>query len=186
MSGNEESGAPPEVPEEYAAIYRDAYERALEQDGDPGLAAELLGSSVVEREPAERPAWLVPAGIGAAVVLVLCAFVLGKMLSSDGTTDATGEPTAPTSRVPASTTPTKAPTHKPTPKATPSKTAGAWSGAVAPVAINAVTATCTAPPGTDSSGQAVRYDAGNAADSDATTAWRCEGSAIGTVLTVTL
>jgi len=184
MSGMDEPGAPPEVPEEYAAVYRDAYERAL---NDGGLADELLTTSVVQAEPTERPAWLVPAAIGGALVLVLCAFVLGKMLSSGDSTDTVGEP-APTSQAP-STAATK-PTGKPTPttKATPTKKPGSkvWAGAVSPVAINAVTATCTSAPGVDSAGKTVDYEAGNTADGDPSTAWRCDGEGLGTLLTLTL
>ena len=183
MSGIDEPGTPPEVPEEYAAVYRDAYERALTEDS--GLADDLLSTEIAP-EPTERPGWLLPAAAGAAVVLVLCAFVLGKMLSSDDTGDATGEP-APTTHAPASKTPSHPPSKRPT-TAKPTKRPGAkaWTGPVTPVAVNAVTATCTSRPGTDSSGKEVRYDASNTVDQDASTAWRCDGEAVGTVLTVTL
>jgi hypothetical protein len=185
MSGIDEPGTPPEVPEEYAAVYRDAYQRALEEEGD--LADELLTSSVVTREPAERPSWAVPAAVGAgALVLVLCAFVLGRMLSSGDADDTASEPTATASRIPASSEPSPTPSKKPSPKPTKTAKPGAWEGEVSPVAINAVTATCTSRPGTDSAGKTVRYDAGNAVDGDPTTAWRCDGTAVGTVLTLTL
>jgi hypothetical protein len=189
MSGIDEPGTPPEVPEEYAAIYRDAYQRALEEEGD--LADDLLTTTTVverEREGSERPAWLLPAVAGGAAVLVLCAFVLGKMLSGDDVTDTTGEPAATTSRIPASSSTSAKPTPKSTPtkKATSTPSAGAWTGPVTPVAINAVTATCTATPGTDSAGNTVRYDASNTTDQDPSTAWRCDGEALGTVLTLTL
>jgi hypothetical protein len=184
MSGIDEPGTPPEVPQEYAAIYRDAYERALSDED--GLADELLTATAIAPEPTERPAWLVPAGLGAALVLVLCAFVLGKMLSSDDSGDTTGDPAAAT-RPAASTSPSHTPSKRSTP-ATPRKTAAtkAWTGRVSPVAVNAVTATCTARPGTDSAGKPVRYDAGNTVDGDPSTAWRCDGQGIGTVLTLTL
>ena len=186
MSGIDEPGAPPEVPEEYAATYRDAYERALTEQGHGGLADDLLSRTDIAPEPTERPSWLVPAGAAAAVVLVLCAFVLGKLLSSDDSGDTSGEPvvSGPTH---AAATPAHRPTRKPTP-AKPRKTAATkpWTGAVAPVAVDAVTATCTARPGTDSAGRPVRYDAGNTVDHDPSTAWRCDGQAIGTVLTLTL
>ncbi|MFL6158656.1 MAG: NADase-type glycan-binding domain-containing protein [Marmoricola sp.] len=190
MSGIEEPGAPPEVPEEYAAIYRDAYERALSGDGGDGgddLADELLRTTVVAAEPVERPTWLGPAAIGAALVLVLCAFVLGKMLSSDGSNDTSGE-TARTTRAP-STGGTKAATSKPKPTRKPRPTtskAKAWAGAVSPVAVDAVTATCTSDPGVDSAGKKVDYEAANTVDHDPTTAWRCDGEATGTKLTITL
>ena len=50
----------------------------------------------------------------------------------------------------------------------------------------AVTATCTSAPGVDSAGKKVDYEAGNTTDHDPSTAWRCDGEALGTVLTVTL
>jgi len=184
MSGIDEPGTPPEVPEEYAAIYRDAYERAL-IDGDADLADELMTTTVVEREPGERPPWLVPAAISGAVVLVLCAFVLGKMLSSDDPVDTTGQPTAVTD-TPRTPSPSHSPSHRPSPTRTSTPSAKAWTGEVSPVAVDAVTATCTARPGNDSAGKPVRYDASNTVDQDPTTAWRCDGEAIGTVLTITL
>ncbi|RNL77498.1 NADase-type glycan-binding domain-containing protein [Nocardioides marmorisolisilvae] len=185
MSGIDEPGTPPEVPQEYADVYRDAYERAL-ADGD--LADELMATSVVEREPAERPAWLVPAAIGGALVLVLCAFVLGKMLSSDDTSTDTVGVTAPTTKVPPTgqTTPTKKPTPSKKPSPTKKPSTKAWTGAVTPVAINAVTATCTSAPGVDSAGKTVDYEAANTVDGDPSTAWRCDGEATGTKLTITL
>lgn len=186
MSGFDEPGAPPEVPEEYAAIYRDAYQAALEVDR-VDLADELLATTTVEREPAERPGWLVPAGIGGAAVLVVCAFVLGKMLSTDDVADTTGEPAPTVSGAPVTPTPLPTPTTKPTPvKPTTKPAAKAWAGAVAPVAVNAVTATCTSDPGTDSAGNQVSYEAANTLDQDPSTAWRCDGQALGTVLTLTL
>ena len=182
MSGIEEPGTPPEVPEEYADVYRDAYERAL---ADGGLTDELMTTSV-EPAPSERPSWLVPAAAGGALVLVLCAFVLGKMLSTGDSNDAVGQP-APTTQAPTSSTgptTTASPTKKPSPTRKPA--AKAWKGPVSPVAVDAVTATCTADPGVDSAGKTVDYEAANTTDGDPSTAWRCDGEAIGTKLTLTL
>lgn len=118
---------------------------------------------------------------------MLCAFVLGRMLSSDDPTDTTAEPAATTSRVPASTSPSPKPSKKPSPtKPTKTTSAAAWDGPVSAVPVNAVTATCTSRPGNDSSGKPVSYEASNTIDGDTTTAWRCDGQAIGTVLTLTL
>jgi hypothetical protein len=63
---------------------------------------------------------------------------------------------------------------------------GGWRGPVSAVAVDAIAADCTAPPGRDSAGHQVSYAPENATDGKADTAWRCPGTAVGQVLTLRL
>ncbi|MCZ4499910.1 MAG: hypothetical protein JWQ74_2463 [Marmoricola sp.] len=207
MAGNDDPGTPPEVPEEYAAIYRDAYLRALAEDGQPvdheppgPSAPPLFVDEVVAYDAAEpegrRSGWLLPALIGAAVVVVVLGVVVVSQLgggtsaappaaTGNPTGDRTGNPSATTPGASAPATPAAPDDVEGTAPPTPA-TAPAYDGSVTPVALDGVTATCTAKPGVDSAGRPVRYDATNADDADPTTAWRCDGSAVGEKLTLTL
>ncbi|HEY0904804.1 MAG TPA: hypothetical protein VGE14_13040, partial [Marmoricola sp.] len=93
MSGPDFPDAPPpEVPEEFAATYRAAYQRALESDKDaegspaPAVRPQPAGDRdhAPAPEPPPRPRWLVPALLAAgAVALVVAAYVVGAALSDD-------------------------------------------------------------------------------------------------------
>lgn len=165
MSGPEAPDSPPpEVPEEFAAAYSEAFRRALEEG----------------QESVERPRWLVPALLsGLALVLVIGAYGVGRLLSGDDHPTAnspvhgTSSPTRDLSRSPSTT-----PSQPPVP--------GAWSGAVTPVIAAQPTASCTSPPAVDSAGHPVRYEVANTLDGDPSTAWRCDGSAVGEKLTFAL
>ncbi|RNL66086.1 hypothetical protein EFK50_00165 [Nocardioides marmoriginsengisoli] len=195
MSGIDDSGSPPEVPEEYAAVYRDAYLRALAEDAESPVepAADAAATEPEAGGPdPERASWRRPL-LAAVVVLAVIggAFAVVQALSGDD------EPSIPRVSEPRSTSP--APGRRPgtqqseepaapeSTEATPSSTdEPAWDGEVEPVGILGAEATCTADPGVDSAGDPVRYTAANAVDGDPATAWRCDGRAIGETLTFTL
>lgn len=186
MSGMDE-GPPPEVPEEYAAVYRDAYRRALDEAGEPDPARDEL-IPLVARPERPSPARFGPLLAGGLVVLVV-AVVLGVSLISGEDEPSPESPAGEvTSAKPKPTkTPSKASTPQ-TPKPSPSATAvgPAWDGPVAAVAVDQVTATCVGSPSVDSAGNRVGYVAENTTDRDPTTAWRCDGDAIGESLTLVL
>jgi len=191
MAGNEDAGTPPEVPEEYAATYRDAYLRALAQDGqvlEPATPESAASRPlfVDEVEPAEQDdyrhddsrRWLLPFLIGGAVVVVVFGVLLVSSLGGSPSND-----DRPVTRPRATATPSSTPDAA---ASTAPENGPAYEGPVAPVPVKDVTATCTAKPGVDSSGRTVRYDAANAADDDVSTAWRCDGSAVGERLSIAL
>jgi len=188
MPGIDEPGPPPEVPEEYAAVYRDAYQRALDEAaGSGGDASEDL-IPFAPAPPRPAPARFAPLLFGGVVVLVVAVVLgVGMLLGPD-------EPTAPEEPVgvasePAPTptltpTPPPTPTTAPEPSQTPARTV--WDGEVGPVVISEAAAACTSPPSVDAAGARVEYQAGNAVDGDPTTAWRCDGEAIGETVRLVL
>lgn len=182
MSGPDFPDAPPpEVPEEFAATYRAAYQRALESDKDaegspaPAVRPQPAGDRdhAPAPEPPPRPRWLVPALLAAgAVALVVAAYVVGAALSDDES-------------VPESTRTGQSadaePTRGPAAGASPTERPGEG---MEPVAVDAVAADCTAPPSRDSAGRRVDYAPANAIDGQDDTAWRCPGAAVGQQLTL--
>lgn len=230
MSGPDSPDTPPpEVPEEFAAAYTEAYRRALESgeygELDPSVvpadpayareAAQEAQESIGEVDPQEvvavgehRPAgampaaiasrlqdagWLTPALLtGAAVVLVLGAYGIGKLVSDEGG-DTTGT-VSPTNGPSSVTSPSREASRSSSasdkesesPDEGSSAPANAWEGSVAAVTADEPEASCTSRPSVDSAGKTVHYRASNTLDGDATTAWRCDGSAIGERLTFEL
>ena len=63
---------------------------------------------------------------------------------------------------------------------------GAWRGKVRPIGNVQAKVACVAKAGVDASGKKVSYDAGNLTDGVADTTWRCNGSAVGQRITLTL
>ncbi|MCW2856671.1 MAG: hypothetical protein JWR52_2286 [Marmoricola sp.] len=197
MSGIEDPDTPPEVPEEFAAAYRDAYRRALEQapeadagpDGGSSLLDELTTPVTMpvraQRADDAQPRWRLPALIAAAALLVIAgAFGIGRLVSSGGS-PASGPGAGSTSPVGPSNSPS--PSSRRTPKpgqvvqgSRPVDTADPAT----PVAISGVVTGCTAKPAVDSAGHPVRYVAANTYDGRIDTAWRCDGTAIGTKLVI--
>ncbi len=192
MSGIDDSGTPPEVPEEYAAVYRDAYLRALEEDAEsgevtPGAASgpdRSLGFAPAAPDPRGLRALL---AVGVLVVLALIAGAVG--ISKLGGDDApTGDP------VVSAPGPTTTVTEDPKPTARPSaeesqdpvEPEDGFEGDVLAVPAEDIEASCTAPPGVDSAGEDVVYDAANALDGNPATAWRCNGRGLGQTLTLTM
>lgn len=196
MSGPEYPDAPPpEVPEEFAATYRDAYRRAMESD-DPVApvavprAAEPVAAAIPDLEEGAttglRPAadwrtsrWFLPVLVAvSALMLVLAAYAVGMAVSGD---DEPG---------PARPGPTRGPAAEGSPRDAPSPAAstptspGRWTDPVGAVSVDAVSADCTAAPSTDAAGRRVTYVPGNAIDRKVQTAWRCAGTAVGEKLTL--
>jgi hypothetical protein len=128
-----------------------------------------------------RRRWVLPllAGIG-ALVLVLGAYFLGRAFSDEGRGGAASRTDANGRTVHSGGASTGTPN-------TPAVSSGrAWRGAVDPVTPTRVRASCTARSSVDSSGDPVSYRAGNVADGDASTAWRCNGTATGVRLVLRL
>jgi hypothetical protein len=194
MSGPDYPDAPPpEVPEEFAAAYRDAYRRALESEDPfaelpevPAQEVVLVGSHRSEDEPATMPAqgwrttrWFLPVAIAAsALVLVSAAYAVGRALSG-GEEPAAVRPSSARTSPAGTASPDRR--HSDTGPAT---SPGGWDGPVTAVSVDAVAADCTAPPSNDSAGHRVTYVPKNAVDHKVDTAWRCPGPAIGQVLTL--
>lgn len=182
MPGIDEPGPPPEVPDEYAAVYRDAYRRALDEP-DPAADDIFTLGPAADRPP---PARFGPLLIGGLAVLAICV-ALGVSMLSGGDDDS---PTVPVDAASATPKPSKAPSKAPsrTPRPSPSVTAAGpvWDGPVNPVAVTSATATCTSSASVDGAGTRVEYVAANTIDADPTTAWRCDGDAVGASLTLVL
>lgn len=193
MSGPEYPDAPPpEVPEEFAATYRDAYLRALESEEPFGPAPESQHPEPVpvvtttpdpaarERKPAtswRTSRWFLPVlAAAAALMLVLAAYVVGKAFSGED------EPTAAPPEVTRSPEPTASPEDPATSETSTSP--GSWDGEVEAVSVDAISADCTATPSTDAAGRRVTYVPENAIDAKVQTAWRCAGTAVGETLTL--
>ncbi|HEX2894777.1 MAG TPA: hypothetical protein VHO29_12325 [Marmoricola sp.] len=215
MPGSEFHDAPPpEVPEEFAAAYREAYLRAL-QSGDvpqdqPGphehpaqhdqpaaggvpdeLTARLPVGDVEppadRRSPFER--WRASRWFLVSVVTAAAAVLVAGAYAVGSTVAGGGRHQDAGTAVQQSSRATHA-TRSPS-KATPTKASkahvpNAWTGPVQPVSIDAIAADCTAPPAKDAAGHTVDYVPQNATDGEAQTAWRCTGSAIGQKLTLRL
>jgi hypothetical protein len=223
MSGPTDEGSPPpEVPEEFAAAYRAAYERALaaqsggpQHRGDPEDAEgpEERGGAdddTVETRLPRRPGplrvgthrseeddagderatpyervrdsrWFVPVLLALlALLLILGAYAVGRRFAdhvqdSSGSGDSQG---VVTEEGGAHGTPQRVTNQRPG--------KDAWKGKVARLGDVHATVGCTSPPGVDSGGAKVSYDAGNLTDGVAATTWRCDGPATGQKITLDL
>ncbi len=176
MSGPDSPDAPPpEVPEEFADAYRAAYREAL-GDEVPSARPDSGG----DHRAAAGGRWRLPALVAAgALALILVAYLLGRLLSSDPGGPAGG---------PATPAPiTSAHVEQSQADSTEDEVdEDAWTGDLEPVTVRSVSVDCTSGPSVDSSGQKVAYRARNAIDGDPTTAWRCAGDASGRTLTLRL
>ena len=108
---------------------------------------------------------MIVAVVGLAVLLVLGAFAMGRLLADGSATSEAGEPGS-GSGAEEGTTP--------------------YDGPVEAVRATGGSATCQAPDSVDEAGNPVSYPPWQAFDADLSTAWRCEGSGDGARLTVTL
>jgi hypothetical protein len=200
MTGSDYSDAPPpEVPEEFAAAYREAYRRALEAGQvdpvgpdtppierlapEPRQTTRPTAIDLVARWRASR--WFVPVAVAvAATLLVGAAYAVGTTFSDDGSAPAAEGTMSPqasrTTDSPRTATPRK---ERPTREATAPH---GWTGPVSSVGVDAIAADCTAPPSSDAAGHAVSYEPENATDGKPDTAWRCSGSAVGERLVLRL
>ena len=127
-----------------------------------------------DAEPAERPAWLVPAILGGLMLLLLVgAFGFGKLFSSSmsgGGSAADETPDGVVMNEDGSTS-SDGPGRKPEGET--------FTGSTQTVAVGGATATCQAPSGVDAAGHQIRYEPRNVYDGDLTTAWRCDGDGVG-------
>ena len=201
MSGPQTPGSPPpEVPEEFAAAYRAAYEQALaaqaggpqpREDRDPGLTGQSIHGTA---DPGLTPAvegptwfervrdstWFVPLLLAfLALLLIVGAYTVGRRISGhvagnharDAQSGVVIGEGGGVSKQPVTN-------QKPG--------AGAWKGKVSRLGGVKATASCTARAGVDSSGTPVTYDASHLFDGIAETTWRCNGSAVGDQITLDL
>lgn len=194
MSGIDDSGTPPDLPEEYAATYREAYLRALEEEevaSAPPAPGRTTVDELVPLGPATagrgRPGRPGPLLIGAAAVLLVIGIVVVVAVVSGGDAPSAA-PRAGVSAKPSHGAPTRhgKPSRTRSAEVSAPAAPGAWTGDVVPVTPDGVTASCTAAPGVDSAGRKVSYKAANTLDADPSTAWRCDGDATGETLTFTL
>ncbi len=194
------SDLPPDVPPEYADAYRrgylSAYAQGAPDEAEPEATAplgrhaaqpsaqpqsqpldDLLGSHVDTRAPDGRRRWTALAVlIGLAVVLVLVAYLLGRAFSGDvAGSSAASKPTGEASTPKASSDGTSE-----------SPAAGTYRGPVRQAAIQDARGSCQSRASVDATGRPVTYPPANVYDQDPTTAWRCDGSAAGETLTITL
>ena len=202
---------PPEVPEEFAAAYRAAYERAL--------AAQTEGAQPVEEPPApakasddtdELPArrgrlvvgthrteaydeeptlverlsdspWFVPLLL-ALLALLLILGAYAVGRAFAGQVSDEGDPSSEPTVVMQEGGDGQA--RQPVSTQAPGK--GAWDGKVERVGGVEAKAGCTSPAGKDASGAKVSYAAANLTDGVADTTWRCDGTAVGETITLRL
>jgi hypothetical protein len=161
-----------------------AYQPPVDEDrADEGTQVMQIGThratptaeaSAPVFEAFRASAWFIPALIAvAALALILVAYVLGRVLGGDDAGKKTPTVSATTSA------PTTGQTNQPRKTQTAKPVANAYAGDLTPTTIASATATCTAPPGVDSSGNKVTYGVGHAIDDQTDTAWRCDGSAVG-------
>jgi hypothetical protein len=190
MTGPEYPAPPPDLPEEYAQIYREAYQRALaEQSAAP--ASEPAESTILLAPPVtaafsrwRASRWFVPVAVATgAVLLVAAAYAVGTTVSGHDEPGTSGAMAPRSSHTTDSTHPASPGSKRPTREAT---AAHGWTGPVRPVGIDAIAADCTAPPGSDAAGRTVTYVPQNATDGKADTAWRCTGTAVGERLVLRL
>lgn len=159
------------------------------------VAPALLGRKMLGRQML-APALLV----GLALVLVLTAYGLGRVLSgqvadtdtapaepdgvvlgAEGSADGGAEGSAD-----GGAQPKKGRGAKDDAGARQGPKQKAYDGRVAPAAIDGVSASCQSDSGVDAAGNRVGYDPGNVYDGDRSTAWRCAGSGVGQSITLEL
>jgi hypothetical protein len=107
-------------------------------------------------------------------------------LVSGGSEPTSSDPVRRAPTVQVTPTPTTSAEPRPSPTPTPTPDGSGWSGPVTAVAAESVSAACTSAPSVDAAGARVEYGAANTLDGDPTTAWRCDGQAIGETLRLVL
>ncbi len=103
---------------------------------------------------------------GAALLLVVGAYGVGRLLADDGVTTSAGGGTPDTAEAP--------------------RAAQAYEGAVRAVPLARASATCQSGSSVDAAGNPVTYEPAKVHDADLSTAWRCDGDGAGQALTVDL
>jgi hypothetical protein len=161
--------------------------------GWAGGLADLVDDDYPEEdERRERPGWLVPALLGALVLLlVLSAYGIGRIFSSsvgdadvsteepDGVVLGDGDQQGGTEggQEGGQGGGSDGPRNQ---------QKGAYQGRTDQATIGGATASCQAPASVDAAGNEVAYPPTNVYDGDLTTAWRCNGTGVGQSLTLTL
>jgi hypothetical protein len=144
--------------------------------GSPAPAYSSTGSTKESTDAASRGSageqppmpWRSLAVLGGiALLLVLAAFGLGRLLADD--------PADPAAADGATSASDSSGEERP-----------AYDGAVQAVAVTGARATCQAGSSVDAAGNPISYEPAKAHDSDLSTAWRCGGSGRGQRLTLTL
>lgn len=201
MSGPERPGdVPADLPPEYADAFRRGYDSARERGGAHARVVETEQTSVLgslesafktvpdgehrsDPHHGQRRRLLVPLVlVGLSVLLVLSAYGIGRLFSSEISAAETASP-EPESLVIAEDGASAGEDEEQQSKA-PEQ--GEYDGQVAPTAIGGATASCQSAGSVDATGRRIRYAPGNIYDGDQTTAWRCDGSGAGETVTIEL
>lgn len=180
-----EAVEPEPKPEPEPEPARGAHRADPEPDPEPVPLPleEQLADPATDDQPRNRPAWLVPALLaGAVVVLLLAAYGVGRVVAGSLSGNPAAQKSPDSVVIPdggstgdsSSPKPSKAPQGK------------KYTGPTSTAAIGGASATCESAPGVDSAGHPVRYKPSNVFDEDMTTAWRCDGDGSGQKLTVDL
>ena len=144
---------------------------------------EQLADPATDHQPRDRPAWLVPALLaGAVVVLLLAAYGVGRVVAGSLSSNPSAQQSPDSVVIPGSGSTGDSSSPKPS-KAPQGKK---YTGPTSTAPIGGASATCESAPGVDSAGHPVRYKPSNVFDEDMTTAWRCDGDGSGQKLTVDL
>ena len=176
MSGpNRPGDIPPDLPPEYAEAYRRGFENAYAARPGEHATPRYAESDVPYGDlDDERRRWVVPAVLaGLALALILSAYGLGKLLSSEvSDTDTASPEPADGVVLGEESTESDAPKKK-------GKQQKPYDGPVRTVEVGGADASCTAAPSVDAAGKQVSYGVKKAYDGDTSTAWRCDGSGVG-------
>ena len=216
MSGTTNPGSPPpEVPEEFAAAYRDAYERALAAQtagahhrDDPVPEDETLGEEYEDTETVEQP---LPRrrgpmrvgthrtadeeyddrqtwfeGVSESNWFVPLLLALLALLLILGAYALGRELAGRVDQSPrANGLVVESPDGEVQPFTNQKPVEGAWKGKLTRIEDMQAEVTCTAKPGKEA-GEPVTFEASNLTDGVADTAWRCGGKALGEQITLKL
>lgn len=134
-----------------------------------------------EAEPAERPAWLVPAILAGLVAALLLGAYLAGLVFSSSVDDTDLEAEEPDGVVIGDGGGSGSGGGNGA-----NQDVDAYQGRVHTVPVSASTASCIAPASVDAAGNEVTYEPALAHDGDLTTAWRCPGSGVGESITLQL
>lgn len=164
----------PSRQDEYAEVYRRAYERARRGFdpttplGTPGPTTPVgEGGPGPDRQPPRSRRRRALALGAVAVTLVVGAFGLGRMMADGGASVQPGAAAADGADVEDADLPP-------------------YRGAVSTVPVLGAEASCQSPDSVDAAGNPVGYAPSQAHDRDLTTAWRCNGDGRGERLTLDL
>jgi hypothetical protein len=153
---------------------------------------------VAGRRRGEQRAMILLAVVGLALALVLGAFFLGRVFSDDTrgeeptVADQRGEPgdveasSLAEAAVGGTTQSARPKPDAPRADGRSGSSGPAYRGAISAVRVRGANATCTSPPSVDAGGRRTTYQPENTLDGSASTAWRCDGSGRGVVLTFDL